>query len=618
MTCAQLLRQLNDLDEHPGIEAKAAMELGKSALQTVCAFANEPGLGGGYLLLGVERTPDLFDRQYRAVGVPDPDKVQADLASQGASVFNRIVRPQMWSETVDGKVLVGVFIREADSGDKPVFFTAQGLPRGAYRRIGSSDQRCTEDDLLVFYQDRQHQTFDVTPISGVELADLDPEAIAEYRRERARANPSAEELRWSDEELLRSLGCLVRHQGQQVATAAGVLLFGSRSTLRRVFPMMRLDYIRIAGREWITDAEHRFETLDMRDPLMRLIRRGEAAIMDDMPKRFRLPEGELQRRDVPRIPDRVVREAVVNALMHRAYRTHGPTQIIRYSNRVEIRNPGHSLKPEDQLGEPGSQTRNPALAAVLHETRFAETKGSGIRVMRELMRQTNLAPPTFDSDRERDQFTATLFFHHLLDEGDLAWLSNFSDCNLSNDEAKALVHIREAGRITNAVYRELNGVDTLDASMHLRRLRQLGLLRQHERGSATYYTPTDRLLDPVSPTATPRIDDDSVPQSGELDPESGELGPESGELPLDLAEAVGALKRRTPQPDLRELIRHLCSWRPFGSEALARLLKREQAYLVEQYLAPMIRGGELEYTIPEKPTDPRQAYRAAERQTEDA
>src|SRR5690606_31321483 len=114
--------------------------------------------------------------------------------------------------------------------------------------------------------------------------------------------------------------------------------------LRRLYPMIRLDYIRVPGTEWVEDPEMRFETIDMRDPIIRLIRRGEAAILDDLPRQFHLPAGELQRRDVPRIPDRVIREAVVNALMHRSYRRQGPTQIIRYSNRIEIRNPGHSLK----------------------------------------------------------------------------------------------------------------------------------------------------------------------------------------------------------------------------------------------------------------------------------
>lgn len=620
MTAAELLRQLNELDECPRIEAKTGSESGKSALQTACAFANEPRLDGGYLLFGVSRSDDLFGSRYDVVGVPNPDKLQADLASQCNSVFNRPLRPRMWVETLDGKTLVGAYVPEFQSGDKPVYFQQQGLPRGAYRRIGSSDVRCTDDDLLVFYGERQRGAFDQTPLPEADLSDLDPDAIADYRRERARKSPGAEELGWSDEDLLFGIGCAVRHEGRAIPTVAGALLFGSRALLRRLFPMMRLDYIRVPGREWIEDPERRFETLDMRDPIIRLIRRGEAAILDDLPKRFHLPEGELQRRDQPRVPDRVIREAVVNALMHRSYRTHGPTQIIRYANRIEIRNPGHSLKAEDRLGEPGSDPRNPLIASVLHETDFAETKGSGIRVMRRLMRDANLSPPTFESDRAADEFVATFFLHNLLDDEDLAWLAHFSELGLSNDEAKALVHVREAGRISNSAYRDLNGVDTLDASAHLRRLRDAGLLDQHDRGAATYYTPTERLLNPATVARTPiaqpteqggkptKLGEEPHKQAEEPHKQSGK--PHKLEMPEDLAAAVADLTRRTPNPELRRLIRRLCAWRELSTEELSEIIGRSRDYLRATYIGPMVRSGELEYTNPSSPQDPYQKYRA--------
>jgi ATP-dependent DNA helicase RecG len=179
--------------------------------------------------------------------------------------------------------------------------------------------------------------------------------------------------------------------------------------------------------------------------------------------------------------------------MHRSYRSHSPVQIIRYANRLEIRNPGFSLKSPEHLGEPGSEPRNPRIAAVLHETRFAETKGSGIRVMRDTMEQAGLTPPLFESDRGNDQFVARYFFHHFLGADDVAWLAQFKDAQLSPDEAKALIVVREAGAIDNAAYRALNKVDTLAASAALRRLRDAGLLQQKGRGSATYYVPAERL-----------------------------------------------------------------------------------------------------------------------------
>ena len=89
-------------------------------------------------------------------------------------------------------------------------------------------------------------------------------------------------------------------------------------------------------------------------------------------------EGELQAERNTGMPEKVIREAIVNALIHRTYRVNQPVQIIRYTNRIEIINPGFSLKSEDSLGEPGSVLRNPFISAVFHETNIAETKGSGI------------------------------------------------------------------------------------------------------------------------------------------------------------------------------------------------------------------------------------------------
>lgn len=72
----ELLRTLNELGEHERIEAKTASDVGRSVLETVCAFANEPGLGGGDILLGVAHggVGHLFERGgYDVVGVPDPE-----------------------------------------------------------------------------------------------------------------------------------------------------------------------------------------------------------------------------------------------------------------------------------------------------------------------------------------------------------------------------------------------------------------------------------------------------------------------------------------------------------------------------------------------------------------
>ncbi|MBI1826076.1 MAG: putative DNA binding domain-containing protein [Planctomycetes bacterium] len=608
----ELWRRLNDRDESAQIEAKVGQQIGPAVLETVSAFSNEPGRGGGYLLLGVQLAPDSLFPTYEIVGLQDVQKVQSDLATQCRQAFNHPVRPQISVENIDGKRVIVAFVPEAQEGEKPIYIESRGLPKGAYRRIGSTDQKCTDDDIALFYQTRSHRTFDETIVDDADLNDFDSAAIQEYRRARKETNPNAPELSYSDEDLLYALACLTRTVGNVRPTIAGLLLFGKAASIRRFFPMIRVDYIRVPGREWVKSPDERFESIELLGPLMQTIPRAINAVLDDIPKAFRLPPNSNQRTDVPLIPRTAIREAIVNAVMHRSYRHRQPVQIIRYSNRLEIRNPGHSLVPDDRLGEPGSFTRNEKIAAVLHETRFAETKGSGVRAMRESLAQAGLSPPTFESDRDRDSFVVTFLFHHFLNEDDVAWLGYFSDLQLSEDEARALVFAREVGAINNAAYRDLNRVDTLVASGHLRRLRDAGLLEQQGKSVGTYYIPTGRMLNPAALSGTPgtRLPQGPTPAIRPLSQGSEALSQGFSGLPAELTAAVAELGKRATPADVRPVIRELCAWRPLKAEELARILGRDQLYLTRTYLGPMVRDGELRYTIPDNPAHPQQAYRA--------
>lgn len=625
MNAQELLESLTLLDENERIEAKRAQDVGKSLLETICAFANEPGMDGGWLLLGVAPDEQALFPGYAVEGVTDPDKLSADIASQCASVFNMPLRVDIRTESLEGKPVIVVSVPEAAPQAKPIYFKSTGLPRGAFRRIGSTDQRCTEDDLEALYASRQHESFDAGLVAGAELDDLDEKVIADYRAARAEANPDAEELRWADLELLQALNAVRRDaSGAWKPTVAGLLLFGTAVALRRSFPMTRVDYIRVPGREWVPHPERRFDTVELRAPMFSLLRRIQAAILDDLPKSFGLEEGQLQRSDQPVIPLRALREVLVNALMHRSYRAHAPVQVIRYANRLEIRNPGFSLKSRDHLGEPGSMSRNPHIAAVLHETRFAETKGSGIRAIREAMDKAGLVPPLFESDRGQDQFSVFFFFHHFLGEEDLRWLGQFRDLHLGNEDARALVVAREAGGIDNATYRALNKVDTLTASNALRRLRDAGLLSQQGKGSATWYQPTGKLtktdglssdLDALS--STPEgLSSNPGALSSNPDALSSNLAPARAallnELPGELAARVGGIGQRHQPDRVRDLVVDLCAHRSWRVDELALLLQRNAEFIRQSYLRPLLAQQRIAMTLPDTPNSPLQAYRIAQ------
>lgn len=610
-TAQDLLSELNASDESPGIEAKRARELGKSVMETVIAFANEPGLGGGHLLLGVNwAVNDKGDTRYWSEGVPDPDKLQRDLATQCANMLNTALRPEMAVERVAGQTLIVVFVPEADASQKPVYLQATGLPKGAFRRVGSTDQRCVDEDLWVLRGASQPVLGpDMAPLSDARIDDLDPAAIAEYRRLRAQANPQAEELSYGNGEMLEALSAVRRVGTELKPTLAGVVLFGKAMALRRLLPALRVDYVRVVGTQWVDDPEQRFQSVDIRQPLMLALPKAEASVVDDLPKGFRLPEGELQSRQEPKLPRKVIREALANAVMHRSYQDHSPVQIVRYSNRIEILNPGFSLKDMASLGTPGSRLRNPAIAAVLHEINWAETKGSGVRTMRRLAGDAGLPLPEFSSDRQKNEFKVTLFLHHLLTEDDYAWLKALTGDSVSADEAKALIYARETGAVDNTACRDFSGLDTLQASSVLRRLRDRGLLDKQGAGNRTHYTlnALGTLLDRHPEQGQLALED------GKLAAEGGKLAPEGGKrnlppLPEALALRLPAKGQRLSTAALHALIRDLCGWHPLRGEELAFLLGKDLKYLRNKHLSALVQAGELVFLYPESPNHKLQAY----------
>lgn len=608
----ELLSELNAVDESVRIEAKRASEIGKSVIQTVIAYANEPGLAGGYLLLGVNwKTDEKGDVVYWAEGLTDPDKVQCDLASQCASMLNVAVRPEMQVEVVDGQTLLVVFVPESDVNQKPVYLKATGLPRGAYRRIGSTDQHCVDEDLWVLKGETQPQTGpDMAVIPDATRDDIDPQAVAEYRRLRADTNSSAEELAYGDDDLLEAICALRRVNGELKPTLAGIVLFGKSLALRRLMPALRVDYIRVPGMQWVEDPDNRFvTTLDIRKPLLLALRQVQNAILDELPKGFRLDEGRLQSRQEPILPGKVIREALANATMHRNYQIHSPVQIIRYSNRIEVINPGFSLKDVADLGTPGSRLRNPAIAAALHDLHWAETKGSGIRAMRRLSLEAGLPPPEFNSNRQKNEFKAILFLHHLLTENDYRWLKSFAGDTLNSEEAKVLIYARETGAVDNTACRDFSGLDTLSASLVLRRLRDRGLLEKQGGGSSTYYT----LQNPETvPDLHP--EQSRLPLETELElsegckPEDKGCKLEVATLPAELATLLSGHVGRISQENLRGLIIRLCTWQPLTGEQLASLLQKDRHYLRNKHLIPMVSGGQLTLLYPESAKHPHQAY----------
>ena len=106
------------------------------------------------------------------------------------------------------------------------------------------------------------------------------------------------------------------------------------------------------------------------------------------------------RRDTPQYPMDAVREAVLNALVHRDYSIHTegkPIQLTMYADRLEISNPGglYGRLTVDQLGHVQPDTRNPVMVTAMEVLEQTENRYSGIPRIRHAMAELSLPEPVF-------------------------------------------------------------------------------------------------------------------------------------------------------------------------------------------------------------------------------
>ena len=104
----ELLERLLERGECQRIEAKQAQNsLGKSALETISAFSNEPDLSGGYLILGIKKQEEgALGKMYEIQGVRDPDALQQEIGNICRNSFNRRIIPEISVHSIEGCLLV--------------------------------------------------------------------------------------------------------------------------------------------------------------------------------------------------------------------------------------------------------------------------------------------------------------------------------------------------------------------------------------------------------------------------------------------------------------------------------------------------------------------------------
>lgn len=392
--------------ELPNLEIKAAREGCPTKLyDTISSFANQDN--GGVILFGISE-----DDNYEIVGVYDANDLQKKVTSVCGNMSTK-VRPVFSVEDFDDKVVVAAEIYAADYDLRPVFYLPRGKAAGSYIRVGDADEPMTPAEIYAYDAFRGRIKDDARVPDDSEWKLLNEDRLHEYIREvkRSRENLSRNV---SDEEILELMG--VTRKG--LPTLAGIMVFSSYP--QSFFPNLTINAVVVPGEEigelglqgerFTNNKKITGAIPDMLDLAMDFVYNNQKVktIINEKGKR----EDKLE------YPMKAVREAILNALVHRDYSRYSentPITLNMYSNRIEITNPGglFGSLTIDNLGRIRPETRNGILADILEILRYTENRYSGIPTMRAEMKNLGLSDPEFKA--ERGTFK-TIFYNAVVKE----------------------------------------------------------------------------------------------------------------------------------------------------------------------------------------------------------
>ncbi len=355
--------------ESKTLEFKRNLSSPRPALCTLVAFANS---AGGRLVIGVE------DGNKNVVGIEHPLDLERHIANLIADSIQPSLLPEI--EIVPWRRLHVLVVQVHPSALRPHHLKAEGVERGTYVRLGSTNRRADAALIAELRRRVDLESYDEQPLPTIDSEVIDFAAASECFSEHRT-------LRRQD---LRTLGLVVDTQGRTVPTIGGMILFGKDRLTRAPDAWIQVGYFASRDKTRLVDhAELREYPILAIDAAIRFVERNT---------RMGAEFGRLKRRDLPSVPPAALREALVNAVAHADYSQRGaPIRVAVFEDRIEVENPGILLPglTVEELPEGVSRLRNRVIARTFKELRLIEQWGSGIQKMIAACSSAGLPAPEF-------------------------------------------------------------------------------------------------------------------------------------------------------------------------------------------------------------------------------
>ncbi len=349
------------LHEGEGLTVEFKEKFSSHIDEDIVAFANTKG---GTLLLGV-----------RDNGVVVGERLTNDLKGRINSIA-RNCKPSISVNVSQNENIVAIEVPEGS--EKPY-----SCGSGYYRRLNGNTQKMSHDEIRVMFRENDVVSFEEKPVHRLSIDDISRAKVLKFTKE-----AGIRIGKTSTKDFLQSLNATDKGR----VNAVGALFFARE--LRKYLPQSRMTLLAFRG----TEKFHIFDRRDVQDDL--LTQFNEAIRFLERHLNVRSEIKGVNREDIVEIPLEALREAVVNALMHRDYSITGTQVSVEiYDDRIEISNPG---------GLPNGLTkkafgtmsvrRNELISDLFFRLRKVERVGMGIKRMRGLVKSAGLKEPQFETN----------------------------------------------------------------------------------------------------------------------------------------------------------------------------------------------------------------------------
>lgn len=427
------------MKESETTEFKESLSDEDGILTSACAFANT---NGGSIFIGVKDNSSV-------IGISVGKNTIELLGRKLTENISPPIYASIKETTVENKIVLEIKVPKSEY--KPHFY--KGI---AYIRVGKINKNMSPEELTIFFKNRflEQVHFDSEQCKEATIEDVDKETAKAFT-EKIGMKFSSVETTLKNLKLIRN-GHILN---------AAVIFFGKKPSL--LYPLFGVKCAVFS----------RFDISAMKDMDVNLFNAVDQAVdfvMESIPKILSFERAE--RKSIPILPREALREAVVNALVHRDYTYPSSVYVAVYEDKVIIKNPGvlpPELSESDLYKEHPSHPRNPLLAELAHKIDYIEHWGTGtIRILRS-MRQAGLNDPVFKQEKG--------FFHVILP---------LTRPNISERQGKILELLREnkQGTIKNIKKLIREKVTERTIKSDVRKLVEAGFILRRGSGKNTFYT----------------------------------------------------------------------------------------------------------------------------------